>query len=277
VFDPQSNYAETVAGMFRRGGIPAKAHAEPGPTTSDATIRTLAIDNPQDIAAVVGSPMTNDMITAGIMVSIPTFENLGGFVLGLGATMTRSAIHLRAKVGAPFAQFGRMAPGRPSSRNTTEPILHTKTMMNETRHQTHDRLSTSVVDFLQHGNVESELFAVDGSNGKEYRLDVIETPRSVSRMGLVNMATQDIIPSMQIDPRDGRGGVVFFDPDDEAGWLYFILCHNRGVRWVVDHTIELPVPAISPVTLPVMPRRIIEKPKPTPRSGPTFLETFLTD
>lgn len=276
VFDPQRHYAETVAGMFRRRGIPAKAHAKSGPA-SHATIHTLAIDKGQDIAAAVGSPMTNDMVTAGLVVSIPTFQSFGGFVIGLGATLTRTANDIRPKVGAPFIQLGRMAPERRSSRNTTELFLHTKAMMNKTRHQTHDRLTTSAVNLLQNGTVESELFAVDGSNGNEYQLDVIETQRSVSRMGLVNMATQDVLPSMPINSRDGRGGVVFLDPDDEAGWLYLVLCQNRGASWAIDHTIEIPVPAVSPVTLPVMPRRIIEKSKPTPKAEPTFLEVFLTD
>lgn len=277
VFDPDSIHAEAVAGMFRRGGFAAQAYAKAGPATSNATVRTWAIDNGQDVAGGMNSVMTNDMITAGIMVSVPLFENLGGFTLGLGANVTRSAIDIQSKIGAPFTQLGRMAPGRPSSRNTTQRILHTRAMMKGTRNQTHDRLSTSVANFLQHGDVESELFAVDGSTGNEYRLDVIEAQRNASRMGLVNMATQEIIPSMQLDPRDDGGGVVFLDPDDEAGWLYLVLGQNRGASWIVDHCIELPVPAMPPVTLPAMPQPITQRPKPTRRSEPTFLDVFLTD
>lgn len=123
------------------------------------------------------------------------------------------------------------------------------------------------MQFLGTGEVKPDLFVVNGLSKRTYPIDVIDAPRNTLRRELVNVATNDLLPEMSDFQREGRGGVVFFDPRE--AWLYFILCNQRGARATVDHAVEIPVQALPPLTLPNI--------EPTPKSEPTFLEMLVTD
>ena len=266
VHDPQAGRAEEAALLYRREGIPATAHQADAPLTSDSTIEVLAMDHAPAFNRVIAKPITNKVLEVGLLTATPTFEYFGGSVIGLGATLTPTATDIHHNTGVIFSQFAGLAPERRTSRNISEPSLNTIKVA-DTRYQLHDRLTTSSMNYLNNGEVEPELFAIDGLTRNTYPLDVVEVRRNMLRAELVEVATQEIIP--QIESANGHGGVAFFDQREL--WLYFVLCHKIGARWSVQHAIEFPAMALAPVIMP----RVVDAPR--HRSKTTFLETLVTD
>ena len=264
--DPQADRAEEVAVQCRREGLLATARQEFAPVRSGATIRTLAMDHAPAFNRIIAEPITNDVLEMGFLTATPTFGSLGGSVIGLGATLTPNAPAIHERANVITNQFSRMAPERLTSRNISELALNS-IQAADTRHQVHDRLTASSLNYLNKSEVEAELFAIDGLTRNTYALDVVETRRNMLRAELVEVATQEIIP--QMENGNGHGGVVFFDQREL--WLYFVLCHKIGTRWSVQHAVEFPAVALPPVVMP----QIMEIPQ--PRAKTAFLETFVTD
>lgn len=269
IWDRRQGRPQTLAKLYEREGIPVTAHEGPAPVESNADIVTIAIDDAQDTASAVSRPVTSDVLNVGILSLVPTLNGLGGSILGIGATITRTDTATHQKACAMFDPLAAMAPERTTSRNITRSPLNA-IQMPDARTPTHDRLTTNTIQFLDTGEGKPDLFVVSGLSKRTYSIDVIDAPKNTPRRELVSVATHDLVPEMSDFQTAGRGGVVFFDPRE--AWLYFVLCNRSNRRWpraTVDHAVEIPVQALPPLTLPNI--------EPTPKSEPTFLEMLVTD
>ena len=255
LLDPEPGRARALAPFFGRQGVRVTARQGEAPLASDANIRVLAMDDATAVARIVERPLRNDLLEAGILMAVPTFQGLGGFVMALGTTLTTGAREAQRQAGAILQRVAVLAGERHSSRQMSLPILNS-TQMVRVRWHLHDQLTRSSIDFLERGYAEPAIFAVDGLTQRVYSLVAVETSKHMLRRELRDVTCQEVLPLLA--KTKDSAGVVYYDSSDP--WLYIVLARNGEQRWHLERTIELPASVPEPSIVKIS----SSEPSPTP-------------
>ena len=269
LWDIRANRSQELARSLESQGVSVTVNPEWAPLESKAPlIKVLAIDDAEDVAREVDKPVGSQVLEVGIMVAATTVERLGGSVIGLGTTLTPNAKKVSEQARPLFNNVADLAGERHSSKHMSD-LIFNSTQMEGTRSRLHNHLTDSSLEYLEHGSVSPDIFAVDGLTRDVFPLAVIETPRDTRRQQLKDLATYEILP--QSMESEDRGGVAFYDSKNP--WLYMVFARRNGSRFRTANTVELPVQILEPVVIPV--GGLVEER--SQKSSATWSQTWVTD
>jgi hypothetical protein len=241
IVDPEPGRASALVPTFSQRGIVATPQEGDAPLSSDANVRVLAMDDVNAITRILDKPASNDVLEAGILISVPTFGPLGGKVIGLAATLAPHSYNTKHDARLLFDRVATLAGERHTSRRSSTPFMNSM-QMRRTRTAVHDRLTNSSVDYLELGVSVPDLFVVDGLSRGQYPIVAQEIRSNLPRRHLRDIATREIIPA--VDRYEDTFGVAFYDSRDP--WIFFVLAGRRDSAWLHKRSIELPVVAPPP-------------------------------
>ena len=267
LLDPDPGRAHALMAFFERHGVRAMARRDAAPLASDATVRVLAMDDATAMARIVAEPLRNEVVEAGILVAVPTFEGLGGSVMALGTVLTTEGRETQRQAGLVMNRIAALAGERQSSRHTSAPILNSAQVVTM-RRRLHDHLTENSMSFLRRGYVKPSMFVVEGLTQRAYPLVAVESKRRVSRRELKDIASQEILPDLADD--NDHGGVVYYDSSDP--WLYVLLARIGQPRWHVQRTIEIPFEVPAPRRVKVLSAEPNPVPSPVHKLGPVVTD-----
>lgn len=234
--DREPGRAATLAPLLAARGLPVKAYETPAPLASAPTVDVYAVDDVEVTAKAVEDAVSCSLLEVALLVSVPTIEDVGGVVFGVGATVTPEATPVRQATRDLLDRFTALSPGRQSSAFMAAHRVHAPQMV-DARHTIHDRLTTQSATFLETGEAEPELVLVDGFTRTPYRVRTLEARRETPRRVLKQTVLQELLP--QVGDGTDRQGVVFYERQDP--WLYVVLARRKANRWHLDRATELPV------------------------------------
>lgn len=260
--------SQELAREFEGRGVAVTVHDEEVSVESKPEIEVYAIDDAKRDANAVNQPVRSQLLEVGLMVAATQVERLGGTIVGFGVTLPPNEEEAREKAYSLFSPIAELAQERRSSKNMSASLINS-VQMDGTRHQVHDRLTDSSLDFLKRGTVSPDIFAVDGLTNGIFPLEVLETRRDTRRQDLKDLVTHEILPQMM--EAEDRAGVAFYDRQDP--WLYMVFARKSGAHWRTVNIVELPVQVLEPTVIPV--GTLVEEKLRAPVT--TWSETWVTD